>query len=71
MKTFCRSRSWKFLRTKLSACKEVDKDMNVVPEQTKAFYVGLLRNIKPIITLHYRDQSHSLDFMPPETFDLN
>lgn len=47
------------------------KDTNVVPEQTEAFYVGLLRNRKPVIALHYRDQSHSLGFMTPETFDLN
>ncbi|SHF49763.1 Prolyl oligopeptidase family protein [Chryseobacterium arachidis] len=47
------------------------KDTNVVPEQTEAFYVGLLRNRKSVIALHYRDQSHSLGFMTPETFDLN
>ncbi|KFF01343.1 hypothetical protein IX39_12260 [Chryseobacterium formosense] len=47
------------------------KDTNVVPEQTEAFYVGLLRNRKPVVALHYRDQSHSLGFMTPETFDLN
>lgn len=47
------------------------KDTNVVPEQTEAFYVGLLRNRKPVIALHYKDQSHSLGIMTPETFDLN
>lgn len=47
------------------------KDTNVVPEQTEAFYIGLLRNRKPVIALQYRNQSHSLGFMTAETFDLN
>jgi len=47
------------------------KDSNVPPEQTEAFYMGLLRNRKPVIALFYKDQEHSLGILTKETFDLN
>ncbi|KQS93218.1 prolyl oligopeptidase family serine peptidase [Chryseobacterium sp. Leaf394] len=47
------------------------KDGNVLPEQTEAFYIGLLRNRKKVIALFYRDQEHTLGYNTPEAFDLN
>ncbi|MBD8084560.1 alpha/beta hydrolase family protein [Chryseobacterium caseinilyticum] len=47
------------------------KDGNVLPEQTEAFYMGLLRNRKKVIALFYRDQEHTLGYNTPEAFDLN
>ncbi|MBV6880457.1 prolyl oligopeptidase family serine peptidase [Epilithonimonas ginsengisoli] len=46
------------------------KDENVSPDETMAFYIGLLRNKKPAIALFYRDKGHSLGMLTPESLDL-
>ncbi len=47
------------------------KDENVTPDQTMAFYTGLLRNRKPAIALMYKDKGHDLGIGSQESKDLN
>jgi dipeptidyl aminopeptidase/acylaminoacyl peptidase len=47
------------------------KDENVTPDQTMAFYTGLLRNRKPVIALLYPDKEHDLGRGSKESEDLN
>ncbi|PVV61808.1 hypothetical protein DD829_00995 [Chryseobacterium sp. HMWF035] len=47
------------------------KDENVTPDQTMAFYTGLLRNRKPVIALLYPDKEHDLGKGSKESEDLN
>lgn len=47
------------------------KDENVTPDQTMAFYTGLLRNRKPVIALLYPDKEHDLGRDSKESEDLN
>ncbi|SHF39328.1 Dipeptidyl aminopeptidase/acylaminoacyl peptidase [Chryseobacterium sp. OV279] len=47
------------------------KDENVTPDQTMAFYTGLLRNRKPVIALLYPNKEHDLGRGSKESEDLN
>ncbi|MDV3662787.1 hypothetical protein CMU51_01790 [Elizabethkingia anophelis] len=47
------------------------RDENVTPDQTMAFYTGLLRNRKPVIALMYKDKEHDLGIGSRESKDLN
>lgn len=47
------------------------KDENVTPDQTMAFYTGLLRNRKPVIALLYPNREHDLGRGSKESEDLN
>jgi len=47
------------------------KDGNVTPDHTMSFYMGLLRNQKPVIALMYKNQEHVLGWDSPESKDLN
>ncbi|WP_326983201.1 prolyl oligopeptidase family serine peptidase [Chryseobacterium sp. MYb264] len=47
------------------------KDENVTPDQTMAFYTGLLRNRKPAIALLYKEKGHDLGIGSRESKDLN
>lgn len=47
------------------------KDENVTPDQTMAFYAGLVRNRKPVIALLYHNKGHDLGIGSKESNDLN
>lgn len=47
------------------------KDENVTPDQTMAFYTGLLRNRKPVVALLYKYKGHDLGIGSEESEDLN
>lgn len=46
------------------------KDENVSPDETMAFYIGLLRNRKPAIALFYHNKGHALGMSSLESLDL-
>jgi len=46
-------------------------DTNVTPDQSMGFFMGLMRNNKPVVMLQYKDQGHDLGRGSKESKDLN